>query len=1030
MKKIFVFLITLLIAMISVSAATVTEIVVPSDMATSLVDVVSDSTSWFFYNDETDVIDNSLGSFVNGPSTPPLGNGGIFITVSGTQRRNLATYQFSGVLLSDINDLRFSTYNPSAGNGGSVTRSAYLNFNVDFDGSDTWQKRIAYIPSQNGLVAQDSWQEWDAINSGNALWWWSGYAANGNKWPDGNANEYRTWNDLLASFPAISTRTNDPWLGLRVGEPYADGYSENLDKFVFGTADQVTIFDFEPDTDDDGIGEGVDNCPNGYNQIQQDTDVDGVGDACDEDIDGDGVLNAQDNCPYTSNIGQQDADLDDVGDACETPVCPANHLTEFMETFDVDSLDSTPVVSSVLASGATYLIISEGTYSAGDTITSDARYSNTARLTTIWTDFVTGYESYGTNLLDLQMDGISPSWGEYNDAHEYGILFSGDGLTHDFQIYDVHYPSNSGLLTVTIYECKLDTDSDGIADDIDNCDQTSNPGQEDADQDGVGDACDNCVSTENFDQLDADGDGLGDECDNCVDTVNVDQNDSDADGFGDVCDNCAATYNPNQDDQDNDSYGFECDCNDLAATTYPGAPELCDGIDNDCDAVAEQDLDDDTFLDCVGQDCDDNNLSIYPGNVEGEHYCNGRDDDCDGFIDYAAPPPPEELGMPGFVVPFSLIMPLAGILMYAAAMVVLMKKRMFKAVNAIFASVLFLVPAAIGIGAGGDSGAIIGVEDFVPRVWFYGPSRVVYDDFKEPGAISEGGEIMIERINNYAFEGEQIKWDVLVWDKNGIGKIKDVFVELFSLGDNESNVEANCAAVEKRSCMIPGTYEGEEEITTFDAATMRWYECTFTVETPMSMHGEYKLGVAAEDLDGLVGKAAEQELWFLNPEIYLGIDGSVDFGTVIPGGVVKSRPITLTNGAEDGSGVLFDMYIAGTDFYDSTHSGTMCPTSNVLKLTQFSYYASQGAYNTCQNQGKDAECYDSINYYIDGAGDPGNNNFARIIESGNLLGGEYPTGNILSPSSDMLLTFKLKLPQPCNGGPFSQGKFMFYGEAI
>jgi hypothetical protein len=33
---------------------------------------------------------------------------------------------------------------------------------------------------------------------------------------------------------------------MRVGEPYADGYTENLDKFVLGTASQTTQWDFDP----------------------------------------------------------------------------------------------------------------------------------------------------------------------------------------------------------------------------------------------------------------------------------------------------------------------------------------------------------------------------------------------------------------------------------------------------------------------------------------------------------------------------------------------------------------------------------------------------------------------------------------------------------------------------------------------------------------------------------------------------------------------------------------------------------------
>ena len=200
---------------------------------------------WFFYNDENDTVDNTLGSFVAGPGTPPLGSDSVEISVTGTQRRNLATVQFSGTPLADITEWKYSTYNPSAGNGSDATRSAYLNFNVDFDESDTWQRRLAFVPRQNGTVTQDSWQEWDVIQGGNALWWWSGYASNGNTWPDGNTSEYRTWSDLIASFPGIRIRVTDAFVGLRVGEPYTDGYTENIDKFIFSTGSEKTIFDFE-----------------------------------------------------------------------------------------------------------------------------------------------------------------------------------------------------------------------------------------------------------------------------------------------------------------------------------------------------------------------------------------------------------------------------------------------------------------------------------------------------------------------------------------------------------------------------------------------------------------------------------------------------------------------------------------------------------------------------------------------------------------------------------------------------------------
>lgn len=58
----------------------------------------------------------------------------------------------------------------------------------------------------------------------------------------------------------------------------------------------------------------------------------------------------------------------------------------------------------------------------------------------------------------------------------------------------------------------IDSDGDGACDDIDNCRNTPNSGQEDRDTDGVGDVCDNCPDVANPDQTDSDGDGVGDAC--------------------------------------------------------------------------------------------------------------------------------------------------------------------------------------------------------------------------------------------------------------------------------------------------------------------------------------------------------------------------------------------------------------------------------------------------------------------------------------------------------------------------------------
>ena len=67
-----------------------------------------------------------------------------------------------------------------------------------------------------------------------------------------------------------------------------------------------------------------------------------------------------------------------------------------------------------------------------------------------------------------------------------------------------------------------DSDGDGVNDDVDNCPNTANPGQEDNDSDGSGDACDD----------DDDNDGVLDVNDNCPLTPNPGQEDNDGDGIG------------------------------------------------------------------------------------------------------------------------------------------------------------------------------------------------------------------------------------------------------------------------------------------------------------------------------------------------------------------------------------------------------------------------------------------------------------------------------------------------------------------
>jgi hypothetical protein len=99
--------------------------------------------------------------------------------------------------------------------------------------------------------------------------------------------------------------------------------------------------------------------------------------------------------------------------------------------------------------------------------------------------------------------------------------------------------------------------------------------------------------------------------------------------------------------------GAQVDCNDNNASIHPGATEICNSADDNCNEQTDEgvtttfyrDLDADTFgnltntiaacsqpVGYVGNslDCNDNNLNVHPGATE---VCNGVDDNCNGQVD-------------------------------------------------------------------------------------------------------------------------------------------------------------------------------------------------------------------------------------------------------------------------------------------------------------------------------------------------------------------------------------------------------------
>jgi hypothetical protein len=150
-------------------------------------------------------------------------------------------------------------------------------------------------------------------------------------------------------------------------------------------------------------------------------------------------------------------------------------------------------------------------------------------------------------------------------------------------------------------------------------------------------------------------DGIDNNCDGAKDEATAADAsqwyaDLDGDGYGDPDNPTFACRQPD------DYVADATDCDDSAATSFPGADEYCDGIDNNCDGEIDEDgavdmlswyydldLDgygdeDSVVLACeapegltgVGGDCDDADGDISPG---ADEYCDAIDNNCDGEID-------------------------------------------------------------------------------------------------------------------------------------------------------------------------------------------------------------------------------------------------------------------------------------------------------------------------------------------------------------------------------------------------------------
>ncbi len=182
----------------------------------------------------------SNSRYVFGPGTPPIGNGGIQMTVTSAISDQIVTRPMFGLRINDLTKITYAT-NINALPAFPVV----LQFTIDLTMTDNITDdngRMVFDPiKQNIPVLTNQWQEWDAFNG---VWWATAEAGPlATLCPEANPCNIAT---IGQAFPDIGLHPVHGATILKADRSPVN-YTTYVDDLILGFNGDNIIFDFEPE---------------------------------------------------------------------------------------------------------------------------------------------------------------------------------------------------------------------------------------------------------------------------------------------------------------------------------------------------------------------------------------------------------------------------------------------------------------------------------------------------------------------------------------------------------------------------------------------------------------------------------------------------------------------------------------------------------------------------------------------------------------------------------------------------------------